>query len=119
MMSFFDDKMEPTIYFNLDFEGYASAQASSLCKVHKDIEGRAGCNSDSDCFKKAKMICDDDPSCLGISWNPCRIEQPLKICLSTDTETNAEWRTMKKLKKGILQFKRIIKCSPDKHSEGY
>ena len=119
-MSFLDDKTEPCISFNLDFEGYASAQASSLCKVHKDIEGRARCNSDSDCFNNAKMICDDDPSCLGMAWNPCRIEQPLKICLSTETEINGEWRTMKKLKKGILKSKRNIKFNPDKRrSEGH
>lgn len=73
----------------------------TLCKANKDVEGRNGCNSYVDCFPIAKKICDEDYYCKGIAWYENRIEQPLKICLTTTTSANAGWNTMMK-SNGIL-----------------
>ena len=67
------------------------------CKLNMDVEGRNGCMSDKQCLDNARVLCDNDPGCYGVSWYPGKLDQKIKLCLSRDMEPKHDgWRTMMK-----------------------
>ena len=80
--------------------GYSAASAVEWCVNNEDLDKRNGCNSDEECLKNGREICDTDSNCFGIAWNTNNLGQQLKICRSTTMEPKADgWRTM--MKQGI------------------
>ena len=61
------------------------------------VEGRNGCMSHKQCLDNARVLCDNDPGCYGVSWYVGKPDQRIKLCLSRHMEPKIDgWRTMMK-----------------------
>ena len=85
-------------------DAYDQVQTLNWCKDNVDIAGlRKSCNSDMDCLKNGKAMCDEDVDCFGITWNSNHKDIPLKLCKSPQMEPilkKGGWRTIMHLKRG-------------------
>ena len=72
---------------------------------------RNECNDDYNCLENARIICDGDPKCFGISWQNIGntkdgTEQKIGKCMSRKMKPNTEtWRTIMKSTTGELSIK--------------
>ena len=84
-----------------------------MCEDHEDMpkmdvmeDGRE-CDNEYKCLENARVICDGDPKCFGISWQKNKIAQKIEKCLSRKikpAETDG-WRTIMKSTNGKLIIK--------------
>ena len=91
--------------------GYDAVTEGEWCVDNEDKSGRNACASDEECLNNGKSICDADPNCFGIAWYKSNVNQPIKICKSTDMGPIGNgWRTMMKQGVYTISLYQTILC---------